>query len=66
MDDPNQDWRSQSKSRTKEMVLGFVAAILTAGAVSLSTPDGNLVVTLVPALVVGLMVFGAASWHIRR
>ena len=66
MDDPNQDRRSQSKSRTKEMVLGFVAAILTAGAVSLSTPDGNLVVTLVPALVVGLVVFGVAAWHTHR
>ena len=66
MGNPNQDRRSQPKSRTKAMVLGLVAAILTAGAVSLSTPDGNLVVTLVPALAVGLMVFGAASWRIRR
>ena len=42
------------------IVLGLVAAFVTAGAVSWSTPDGNLVVTLVPALIVGLIVFGIA------
>lgn len=54
------------RSRVKATVLGFVAAVITGGAVSLSTPDGNLVVTLVPALAVGLVVFGAASRRIRR
>jgi uncharacterized membrane protein len=48
------------------IVLGFIAAIVTAVAVSWATPDGNLVVTLVPALVVGLAVFGLALWRFRR
>ena len=66
MGNPNQDRRSQPRSHAKAITLGFVAATLTAGAVSLSTPDGNLVVTLVPALVVGLVVFGVAAWHTHR
>jgi hypothetical protein len=45
---------------------GLVAFFVTAGAVSWSTPDGNLVVTLVPALVVGLTVFGLISWRYRH
>lgn len=48
------------------VVAGLVAAFVTAGAVSWATPDGNLVVTLVPALVVGLIVYGLASWRRRR
>lgn len=48
------------------MVLGCIAAFVTAGAVSWATPDGNLVVTLVPALAVGLAVFGLGVWHLRR
>jgi hypothetical protein len=39
---------------------------VTAGAVSWATPDGNLVVTLVPALAVGLAVFALALWCFRR
>jgi uncharacterized membrane protein len=46
--------------------LGAIAAVITAGAVSWATPDGNLVVTLVPALAVGLTVCGIASWWVRR
>ena len=53
----SRDDRSQSKRLA--VVLGFVAALVAAGAVSWATPDGNLVVTLVPALAVGLVVFGA-------
>ena len=45
---------------------GLVTAFFTAGAVSAATPDGNLVVTLVPALVVGLLVFGLVLWRVRR
>lgn len=47
-------------------VLAAAAAFVTAGAVSWATPDGNLVVTLVPALLVGLLVYGAAAWRRRR
>jgi uncharacterized membrane protein (DUF441 family) len=48
------------------IVFGVIAAFITAGIVSWATPDGNLVVTLVPALVVGLAVFGLAVWRSRR
>jgi len=58
--------RSQPKLRVEAIVFGFIAAFVTAVAVSWSTPDGNLVVTLVPALVVGLTVYGVALWRLRR
>jgi uncharacterized membrane protein len=58
--------RSQSKSRLAAIAVGLIAALFTAGAVSWATPDGNLVVTLVPALAVGLAVFGLALWRVRR
>ena len=58
--------RPQSKLLVEAIALGFLAAFVTAGAVSWSTPDGNLVVTLVPALVVGLAVFRLALWRFRR
>jgi uncharacterized membrane protein len=48
------------------IVLGAIAAFITAGAVAWSTPDGNLVVTFVPALAVGLTVFGLALRRFRR
>jgi uncharacterized membrane protein len=48
------------KVRVKAMVSGLIAAFVTAGAVSWATPDGNLVVTLAPALAVGLAVFALA------
>ncbi len=48
------------------VVLGLVAAVITSGFVSWATPDGNLVVTLVPGLAVGVAVFGVASWFVRR
>ena len=58
--------RPQSKLLVEAIALGFLAAFVTAGAVSWSTPDGNLVVTLVPALVVGLAVFRLALWRFHR
>lgn len=64
MNSANQDERR--KSRATAIVLGAVAAVVTAGAVSWATPDGNLVVTLVPALAMGLLVFGVALWRLRR
>ena len=54
---------STSKS---PVVAGLVAAFVTSGAVSWATPDGNLVVTLVPAAVVGLVVYALVSWRLRR
>jgi len=54
------------KLPTAAIVIGLVAAFVTAGAVSWATPDGNLVVTLVPALAIGLVVFRLALWCLRR
>ena len=56
----------EDKAMKSAIVFGFVATFVTAGAVSWSTPDGNLVVTLLPALAVGLIVFGVARWQFRR
>jgi len=56
----------RSKVPVVTIVIGLAAAFVTAGAVSWATPDGNLVVTLVPALVVGLAAFGIALWRLRR
>ncbi len=56
----------QSKFPVVAIVIALVAAFVTAGAVSWATPDGNLVVTLVPALVVGLTAFGIALRRFRR
>ena len=64
MNSANQGGRR--KARWPAIVLGTVAAVVTAGAVSWATPDGNLVVTLVPALAMGLLVFGVALWRLRR
>jgi uncharacterized membrane protein len=58
--------RSPSKLPVVAILLGSIAAVLTAGVVSWSTPDGNLVVTSVPALAVGLTVFGLALRRVRR
>lgn len=64
MNDANQ--HPHSKLPVEAVVPGFVAAFIAAGAVSWFTPDGNLIVTLVPALIVGLTVFGLALWRFRR
>lgn len=66
MNSANQGDRPQPKLPVIAIVLGSIAFFVTAGLVSWATPDGNLVVTLVPALAVGLAVFGLASWRIRR
>jgi uncharacterized membrane protein len=58
--------RLPSKLPVVAILLGSIAAVLTAGVVSWSTPDGNLVVTSVPALAVGLTVFGLALRRVRR
>jgi hypothetical protein len=58
--------RTQTKFPGAAIVLGSIATFVTAGVVSWCTPDGNLVVTLVPALAVGLAVFGLALWRIRH
>jgi len=66
MNNASQGDRSQSKLPRAAIASGLVAAFVTAGAVSWSTPDGNLVVTLAPALAVGLTVFGLVLWRSRR
>ena len=53
-------------ARRRHRAWAAAAATVTAGAVSWATPDGNLVVTLVPALVVGLAVLGLAAWWRRH
>ena len=66
MNDTSKRDLPQPKLPRVAIATGLIAAFLTAGAVSWSTPDGNLVVTLVPALAVGLAVFGLALWRFRR
>jgi hypothetical protein len=45
--------------------VGVVAALVTAAAVSSATPDGNLVVTGVPAIVAGFAAYAATAWRVR-
>ena len=66
MNNEDQNERPLSNLPVLPILLGSIAAFITAGLVSWSTPDGNLVVTLVPALAVGLTVFGLALWRVRR
>ena len=66
MNSESQGDRMQAKLPVAAIVLGTVATFVTAGAVSWSAPDGNLIVTLVPALAIGLTVFGLALWRFRR
>ena len=66
MNDNSRRDRPQAKLPRVAITIGLIAAFITAGLVSWLTPDGNLVVTLVPALVVGLAVFGLALWRFRR
>ena len=66
MNSESRPYRTQPKLPIAAIVLGSIATFVTAGVVSSLTPDGNLVVTLVPALAVGLAVFGLALWRIRR
>lgn len=62
----SQSDRSQRKLPAMAIVISLVAAFITAGLVSWATPDGNLVVTLVPAVVVGGAVLAVAAWLVRR
>ena len=62
----DQGERMSSKLPVVPVLLGSTAAIITAGVVSWSTPDGNLVVTSVPALAVGLIIFRLALRRVRR
>lgn len=62
MNDTGNRDRPQSRVPRVATTIGLFAAFITAGAVSWATPDGNLVVTLVPAMAVGLAVFGIASF----
>jgi uncharacterized membrane protein len=62
----DQGERLSSRLPVVAILLVFIAAFVTAAVVSWSTPDGNLVVTLVPALVVGLTVFGLVLRRVRR
>lgn len=66
MNSANQGEPSPPKLPVAAIMPAAIAAFITAGVVSWATPDGNLVVTLVPALAVGLVVFGLAVWRIRR
>ena len=66
MNSTDQASRSQRRFPVVPIVIGFVSGFVTAGAVSWATPDGNLVVTLVPALAVGFTVFRLALWRYRR
>ena len=62
----NQRQLSPRKVRRAAIVSSLIAFLIAAGAVSWATPDGNLVVTLVPALAFGLVVFGLVSLGLRR
>lgn len=46
----------------RALLVAIVTTGVVAGLVSWATPDGNLVVTGVPALVAGLVAYGAARW----
>lgn len=63
MPQPSPGDHSSPRRRASPIALGGVAAFVTAGLVSWATPDGNLVVTGVPALAVGGLVFGLARWR---
>lgn len=51
---------------TVACMFALVTLFATAAVVSWSTPDGNLVVTLVPAITVGLATFVLVLWWLRR
>jgi hypothetical protein len=66
MDDGTQNDSSRSKLPRVAITGGLVAFFLTSGVVSGFTPDGNLVVALVPAFAAGLAVFGLVLWGVGR
>ena len=55
MNSARQGDRSRPKLPRAAIASGLIAAFVASAAVSWATPDGNLVVTLVPALAVGLV-----------
>jgi len=55
-----------SKLPRTAVIGGLVVGVVTSGAVSCATPDGNLVVTLVPGLVVGAATFRLLRWLSKR
>jgi hypothetical protein len=54
------------KWRTSPLAWAAAVGIVTSGGVSIATPDGNLVVTLVPGLVTGLVAWLLARQALRR
>lgn len=66
MSGSDENTRGTPRSAALAKRIGVVAALVTAAAVSWATPDGNLVVTGVPTLVVGFSAYGVASWWARR
>lgn len=57
----------RARGRRGAIVIALVLAAVTAVAVSwATTPDGNLVVTLVPAVIAGSAMFALARWRLRR
>jgi len=65
MNSSDQDDRARPRLPRAAIVSGLAAFLVTSGVVSWATPDGNLVVTLVPGLAVGLAVFGLVVWRLR-
>jgi uncharacterized membrane protein len=55
-----------TKRKGLALLIAFVAALATALLVARSTPDGNLVVTLVPAILVGALAYLLASRWLRN
>lgn len=62
----NQNLQAVSKALQPAWVSGVGAAFVTAALASWSTPDGNLVVTSVPALAVGIAVFAVVPRRVHR
>ena len=50
----------------KPTVVGFLVAIFTSAIVSWLTPDGNLIVTLVPGIIMGLSAWLVWRYWVNR
>ena len=50
----------------KPTVVGFLVAIFTSAIVSWLTPDGNLIVTLVPGIILGLSAWLVWRYWVNR
>jgi hypothetical protein len=67
--DPRQPHQHSKKCKVlavEAVAPGLVAAFVTTGAVSCFAHDSNLLLTFVPALVVGLTVFSVTLRRFRR